>query len=356
MKIDNGAQGKIFYGIHFYPGVAQYSDEGKEPYRIFLNEDTIRKMNPSYAGRPVFVEHVEDVTSDLKELKKEADGWVVESFYNSADGKTWVKFIIVSDLAEQAIKNGYGLSNSYFPKAFGPGGLWNGIQYAKEITEGEYEHLAIVKTPRYEESKILTPEQFKKYNEEKELDLKRLKNSRSVPMFDFFKKTKVENAVDIEGMSVILPKTKLEVRLEKLINDADESEEKKMANPEHHVMLGEKKIKVNDLLKKHNDLLHEHEMLKEEHAKNCSNDEAEKKKEDGASEGDEKVKEEAKDIVKHEEKEIKEEEGEGKKKNEVDHFERLKNAPNKNELPEIAFAGLPCDQLARGRKFFGSEK
>ncbi len=54
----NNSSGKIMYGMHFYPGLAQYSEPNKEAFKIFLNEDTLRKMDPSFAGKPIFVEHV----------------------------------------------------------------------------------------------------------------------------------------------------------------------------------------------------------------------------------------------------------------------------------------------------------
>lgn len=217
------SKGTIWYGMHFYPGVAEYAEPNKEPYRVFLNEDTIRKMDPTFAGRPVFIMHVDGVDSNIDVLKTEADGWVVESFYNQADGKHWCKFITVSDKADRAIRQqGMRLSNCYVPKTFASGGVWNGVSYAKEITGGEYEHLAIVPNPRYEESVILTPEQFKKYNEDKIVELKRLSNDRKDQgMLKFFKREKVENTIDIEKMSVVLPKSGIEMTISEIVNELD---------------------------------------------------------------------------------------------------------------------------------------
>ena len=221
------AQGKIYYGLHFYPGVAQYQEENQEPYRVFLNEETLRSMDPTFAGKPIFVEHVDEVDPDLDQLRSEADGWVIESFFNAADGKHWVKFIVVSELGERAIRNGMRLSNAYIPnpQTFKPGGLWNGVPYEKEITDAQYEHLAIVKNPRYEESIILTPEEFKKYNEEKVMELKKLSNSKKgEPLkmkLNFFKRSKIEQAIDPETC-VILPQSGKSISIAKLVNDADE--------------------------------------------------------------------------------------------------------------------------------------
>ena len=157
MTISNASKGTIWYGIHFYPGVAEYAEPNEKPFRVFLNEDTLRSMDASFAGRPVFVMHVDGVEDDLDVLRGEADGWVIESFYNAADGKHWCKFIVCSDRGEQAIQRGMKLSNCYLPRQYGQGGLWNGVSYDKEVKGGEYEHLAIVPNPRYEESVILSP-------------------------------------------------------------------------------------------------------------------------------------------------------------------------------------------------------
>lgn len=250
------SHGKIWYGMHFYPGVAEYEEPGQDPFRVFINENTIRSMSPSFAGRPIFVEHVDEVDPDINEVRKEADGWVVESFFNSTDGKTWAKFITVSDRADTAIRRGYRLSNAYIPKAFGEGGIWNGVSYQREVTSAEYEHLAIVRNPRYEESVILTPEEFKAYNEEKLLELKKLSNSKEEKRnmgFKLFKKQKVENSLDVESTMVELPLSKKEMTLAAVINGYDKVLNMHgYANGDHLVKVGDKdEMSVNALVQKH---------------------------------------------------------------------------------------------------------
>ena len=164
----------------------------------------------------MFVQHVDDVKDSREELRQEADGWVLECFYNKSDGKTWVKFIAVTDAAINAVEDGFKLSNAYFPTTFGPRGVWNGMEYDKQIVDGEYEHLAIVDDPRYAESIILTPEEFKNYNIEKETELMKIANSntkKEKPMFEMFKRQKVENGADLENTLVKLPKSKKEITI-----------------------------------------------------------------------------------------------------------------------------------------------
>lgn len=363
------SNGEIFYGLHMCPGVAEYKEPGQEAFRIFLNEDTIRSMNPTFAGRPMFVRHVEEVTPDLDKLRSEADGWVIESFYNAADGKTWAKFVIVSEKGLEAIKRGYKLSNAYIPKAFGQGGLWNGVQYSKEITAGEYEHLAIVPNPRYEESIILTPEKFKSYNEDKVLELKKLSNEKGAPKMklNFFKKAKVENSADLETMSVTLPKSGKEVSLMTLVNEADDKAEKEkdgkpMADAAHHVMVGEHKMNVKELANKYCEAMNELADMKKAKEENATKAESESEvKEEPAKvevEGDKKNKEDMPKAIEPKDKEAepkKNDEAEGEKlKNARENFNKVKNAEAIANREEVAPLDLSEDKVARGKVRYGS--
>lgn len=365
------SKGKIYYGMHFCPGVAEYHPEGKEPFRVFINEDTIRSMNPTFAGKPIFVDHVDEVASKVDEIKKIADGWVIESFFNSADGKTWVKFIVVSEKGERAISQGYRLSNAYYLTSEGPGGEWNGVSFAKQVQRAEYEHLAIVKNPRYEESVIMTPDEFKSYNNEKELELTRLANSKEKETgmkLSLFKKAKVDNSADFESMSVTLPKSGKEKTLIQLVNEADEMEEKMKKNdadPKAMVKLHDGSVcNVAELVEKHKALHDEHEAMKAKMVDSTEMEEdlaptetpvevegdmANTEEEEGQKDGGEPLpkKDESK------EKKMNAETKEEKQKR----FENLKNAhinpPKKEEIEIVDFSG---DQVARGKARYGSGK
>jgi hypothetical protein len=382
MKTEN-SQGKIFYGMHFYPGVAEYQESGREPYRIFLNEATIRSMGPTFAGRPVFVMHVDDVKEDVDELRKEADGWVIESFFNEADGKHWVKFIAVTEKAEQAIKRGMQLSNCYAPKKFAKGGLWNGVAYLKEVTEGEYEHLAIVPNPRYAESVILTPEKFKQYNEEKFLEIKRLSNARekSAMKVSLFKRSKVENSAELLEMSVLLPNSKKDVTIQELIEEGDARRVSNAADPAMLVTIEidgeEKEVTVSDLVdmvhnaaKKKNiddpdedgdpghgkvDMASKDKMNKDEEDKD------EDKKENEDDEEDEEMPKDKKKNKKKKNVDKKDGEDDDGLKNELEvarvkakeKADKLRNA-DKNVDDKPARVEMSADQVARGKARYGS--
>lgn len=250
------SKGQIYYGMHFYPGVAQY-DMPEGSFRVFINEATIRKLNPSFAGRPVFVEHVEGVDEDVDTLRNEADGWVIESFFNQADGKTWCKFILVTERAFAAVRKGFRLSNAYLPQLMDKEATWNGVDYQKQVVGGEFEHLAIVNNPRYEESVIMTPDEFKSYNEKLKADLYRLANSNdnkkkgNQMSLKLFQRKKLENAIDIENTMVELPKSKKEMSISQLVNDHDAFLNMQgYANDDHHVKLhDESEMSVGELKK-----------------------------------------------------------------------------------------------------------
>jgi hypothetical protein len=235
---------KVYYGLHFYPGVAEYPGKASDgtPNRLLVTESAIRNMEASFTGKPVYVQHING-SPDLGRLQAEADGYVIESFFNPADGKHWAKLLIVSDEGHAAVAKGWRLSNAYRPNAVEKKGVWNSIPYQVELLGGEFEHMALVERPRYNESVILTPEEFAKHNEKHLEDLKRhdIKNSevseQSTPTkkegaltmaFNFFKKTPVEADKDTlvtlkNGKSMSLEQL-VEAVESSLANDGDETE------------------------------------------------------------------------------------------------------------------------------------
>jgi hypothetical protein len=272
---------EVYYGLHMVEGVAEYAEAGKEPYRILVGEEVIKNMNPTFQGKPVYVDHVDGV--DLENIQNEADGYVFESFYNKSDGKNWVKFIVVSDRGKEAIKMGWKLSNAYVPLSFCGGGQWHGVEYTKEVTGGEYEHLAIVRNPRYQESMILTPEQFKVHNGEKDIEIARLANSadkqtkeKETMKIKAYKVTKVENSLDLEGQSITLPKSKKEFLVTDIIEQFDAIQNMHgYANGDHLVKVGEEEMSVNDLVKKHIEMGAKHNDSEGEGEPGVENDEDE---------------------------------------------------------------------------------
>lgn len=387
-------RGKVYYGMHFYPGIAEYNEEGKS-FRVFLNEDVIRKMGPSFEGCPVFVEHVDEVSRNRERLKSEADGWVVNSFFNEADGKHWVKFVIVSDRGEDAIKNGFQLSNCYEVLGYGPGGVWNGMDYDRTVTDAFYDHLALVRNPRYKESIVLDPDQFKNYNEGKKEQLKKLSNNEKgiKTMLKFFKRSKVENSEDYAKLSVQLPKSKKEFTIEKLVARMDEmleeADKPRIVNSSDLVKIDGKEVSVKTLLerlenaKKKNepeddeDDDDEMENEDEEDKKDDDKKENEEEDEDDKKENehedkdeDEKLIEEKFEELKNMMKKRKNKKKNSKKKNSDSDFDpedeerkaaakakanRLRNA-NQNQDDSEVNVSIASMGVAKGKQLYGSGK
>lgn len=362
MKVKNATQKpRIYYGLHMVEGVAEYpehkSSDGR-PLRILVLENALKEMNPTFAGCPVYVRHVDKV--DLEDIQ-EADGFVVESFFNRADGKHWAKFIITSDAAHEAIRSGWKLSNAYTIKDFKGGGEWHAVPYSKEVARAEYGHLAIVPNPRYEESEILTPEEFKAYNSQKETELRALQNAKEISpmksMFNWFNKKAAENGVEIESAVVTLSDGS-ERTVKDLVNaaeaaikksDDDKGDEPLMANMEHKVKCGDEMISVNDLTARYNALKAE----KDEMEKNKKNAEDEEKKNADAKKADE----EKQNAKTAEEKAAAEkaaiDEAARKKAEDEKHFTDLKNAA---DLKNPSVLETSADRAARGKSRYGSGK
>ena len=228
---------KVFYCKHIAPGVCAYADE-----TILIGEETLKGMDKTFAGKPIYVNHQQ---VNLENLQQEADGYVAESFYFPEDGSHWAKIIIVSDKGHEAIRKGWKVSNAYIPDEFGVGGEWHNIPYNREVMKAHYTHLALVDNPRYEESVVLTPEDFKMYKEEKQAQLKALENNKEPKgegktMFKLFKKTEVTNSDDLSKVMVELSDGSA-VSIGEMVNSV-EKDLKEKAEAE------EAKNKLNDLL------------------------------------------------------------------------------------------------------------
>ena len=366
MKLKNAPnqEPQVFYGLHFAPGVCTH-EQGDKTIIVYISPDTAKRMDPTMEAKPFFVKHVDEV--NLETVKENADGWVSESFFNEPDGMHWAKFTAVSDDALEAVRNGWFLSNCFRVTEDGPPGDWHGVPYAVEAVSCEYEHLAIVPVPRYKESIILTPEEFKDYNEKKTAELLRLKNSveeaqGGPEMFKLFNREPVKDADKLSEMSVELPKSKVEVKLSKLINEADDAAMKKdepvEAKPEHTVTLknGEKTT-VGDLLQRHEDCYNALESMKTKHPDEF--DESGKIKEENAvgPETDVEAKKKLEGLAGHEEEEIEAARQKNAliEKNKTEAL-KLKNAEASHRIENPEPLEIGMDQFARGATMYGTPK
>lgn len=306
---------RIFYAKHIAPGICGYEDE-----TVFLGEDALRKMDKTFAGKPIYVNHQK---VNLENLQEEADGYVVESFYLPEDGAHWTKNIVVSDKGHEAIGKGWAVSNAYIPDEFGAGGEWHNVPYDREITDAHYTHLAIVENPRYEEAVIMTPEEFKTYKESKREQLKQLENSKNqqgekrMPWKLFDRKEKT-NSDEISKTMVELSNGST-VSIGEMINAVEEDIKAKEKKDKCNEEILEKTVKVNGEDMKVSDLVAEFEKKSK---KNEADEEGKEKKD--ADDKDEDKKEDKKSSKKNEGDAEKGTEKEDKKNEDVDKRELVR--------------------------------
>lgn len=334
---------EIYYCRHMIAGLAGYENE-----TIYVGLDAIRKMCPTFQGKPVYVFHVEQV--DLENIKMEAHGYVVDTFYNELDGWFWSKFIVVDDAAHKAIKDGWAVSNAYIPTEFNKGGTLNNCPYDREIMDGQFTHLAIVPNPRYESACVMSPDEYKKYCAEKKSQQELLNSKepkKGNTMFKLFKNEKKEvSEIDAETMIEIKNDdgTTSEVSVQSMIDavqnakkNEDEKKEEKM-NMDSEIKVGNESMTVKELANRYQKLSAKNNECEDDEKKNESEDEDEKKNE---SEDEDEKKNEGDEDEKKNSKSDKD------KKN----FEQLKNAGKNGQVVNaIETQGM---QVARGNQRYG---
>lgn len=344
---------KRYFARHIKEGPVHYLEKGEDKLYLVKNEALI-KMNPSFEGKPIYVRHVEEV--DIDTMKEQAVGYVVKSFYNEFDGAFWAE-IIADDEAQGYIEKGWAVSNAYLPTELGSGGVYHDIDYDKEVKNGVYEHLAIVNNPRYEEAVIMTPEEFKDFNEGRKAELDKLKNSKENEMLSEEDKKELLDSL-MNSLSDVVRDTVKNALDEKI------AENKKNAEDEDHRQLireiaavsakadGDFEGGLDEKVKTIIGLAEKLGYSKDE-AKHNADDEEDKKEEEKKDE-DSKENESDEDS---EEKENKcnegEEEKEEEKKENSKFFNFLHNAKNNNDKGNTICT--MARGLALGRERYGSK-
>lgn len=331
---------KTYYARHMEPGLCGYENE-----KILVDTDAMKNMAASFQGKPVYVGHQK---VDVSKIQEQADGYVTECFYNELDGWLWAKMIIVSDKGNDAVNNGWAVSNAYVPTEFASGGQHHAVDFNRKIVNAIFTHLAIVADPRYEGAKIFTPDEYKNYCAEKKAQLDELKNSKgATKMFKKLFKTEskeVTNAADIDDSTMVELQNGKSVSLKEMIeavnaaeelknakakkNEADdkEKEDKEKLNADTEVDVGGQKMPLGHLMNKYMNVQKENEA--EEKAKKDKEDAEKKNAEDKKKEEDEKTNQK--------------------------HFEELKNAKSKSS--SFIQVDTSLDKVARGQERYGSKK
>lgn len=160
-----------------------YADVGM----VLVRKEVLDNMAPTMRGKPVIDEDHREVNADDYDTGN-FDG-VVDSgdnavWFDSTDASYHCSFGIKTKVLSN-IARGFKVSCAYKVNRWGPGGIHNNVPYEREVLEGEYTHLAIVKNPRYEGVRIYNAKGAEKmklmfWRKEKDAEGKDLENSIEV--------------------------------------------------------------------------------------------------------------------------------------------------------------------------------
>ena len=128
------------------PGIISYADMQNGGIEL-LRKETIDKCLQTAVGNPLTIGHV-----DISQVDRtEVENGIVESVsYDPKDGWYYCEGTVDTDSAKSKMRAGLRPSCAYEVTSFGPGGVYHGIRYEREITGLKFQHLAIVEKPRYE--------------------------------------------------------------------------------------------------------------------------------------------------------------------------------------------------------------
>ncbi len=313
-------------------GVARYAEED-----IFLDLETVKNMNASFEGKPIYIDH-KDV--DLETLKEDAVGYVVRSFYNPLDGWSWAEIIITDDEGFDAVSKGWAVSNAYIPVEWSGAGTNINVSYNRKITKAEYTHLAIVPNPRYESAVIMTRDEYNAYNDE--LKQNELTNSNRKGIFMKFFKRKEEVVNSDEDLTDAYLKLEdgREVSVKEMINAVEEKQ-----NSDKEEVKMDAKVKVNGKDMSVKDLVSEYQNMCKEDEKSNEDEEDEKSNEDESEKSN--MDEDSMDEKGNEEEEEKENEEDEKEKSNSKHFDALKNAKGGSFSKALPLSASQREQLGK---------
>ena len=325
------------YIRHMENGIASYPSK---KMTLLINNEALLKMKNSLVNKPIYIEHKNLKEDTPENMENNMHGVIVENFLNPLDSWFWAKAVIFTDEAKSLIKKGWLVSNSYrATELSNTGGMYHNIPYDLEVKNGVYDHIALVERPRYEGVMILTPEEYKKYNQQLEIKLQNsIPNNdkkRSYGMFNLFKKAKIEEANDADIFAQVDDKLVPISELKLSFKNSEEKKkeeiiEKKICNAEEIDVDG-KKVSMKELIN-----CYKAEQVEKAEKKKLENEEEGKKKEEEKV-AEEKEKEKIKNSLEGNE-----------------HFDKIQNkieeAKNAKAPSERKYETLK-EKLERGKKY-----
>ncbi len=183
-KISNAKQWAKTYTFKFLePGLVSYNDV--KMGTLLLKKETIDKLIPSFVDKPLVINHQEVTPGNFEDVSV---GYIKNVYYNVGDGGYYADVLVTNDEGHRKIEEGWGVSCAYKVGNIGEGGRHHNIQYDGEIMNGEGEHLALVRNPRYEDCMLAVNGVDAVLYNEKAFILKNNKREDNTMFFNFFGK------------------------------------------------------------------------------------------------------------------------------------------------------------------------
>ena len=161
LEDSNGQEGRPFKARFLQAGLVKY-DFGV----CLLKKETIDKFVDTFLGKPVIIDHKDYISPEDRK------GIIEKIWFNPDDGWFWCSGTMTDEQAIEFVEKGYNVSCQYAITDFSvntEGKLHNGNPYDKEILDGNFEHLAIVENPRYEDA-FIAVNAYIACNQEKTMD------------------------------------------------------------------------------------------------------------------------------------------------------------------------------------------
>jgi len=146
-RFNIAAESRKFDCKFIEPGLVSYRDVGGG--LELLRKETLDRCMASAIGNPLIVGHTHVNAENRLALE---EGVILDWHYNAEDGWFYVKGTADTESAKSRMRRGERPSCGYKVLALGPGGTYHGIRYDAEILDLQFNHLAIVDRPRYEDA------------------------------------------------------------------------------------------------------------------------------------------------------------------------------------------------------------
>ncbi len=141
------------------PGLVHYEDllnsNGKPVgCNVLVRKDALDKMAHSIQGKPII--NWDHRKVDPKEFSQGKFQGIVTgpAVFNAEDGYYHAPGYVWDEATRKNIQNGFSISCAYTVTDEDGPGTHNALKYDVEVKNGEYTHIAVVPSPRYEGARI----------------------------------------------------------------------------------------------------------------------------------------------------------------------------------------------------------